>query len=73
MTRDIVVAFRMPPAGMTAGPEGAYITRARSMCSRGEALGGRLVAWSANLLAMAWDPDSIEEALLLATSIREES
>ncbi|HEY1694953.1 MAG TPA: hypothetical protein VGG39_22450 [Polyangiaceae bacterium] len=73
MTRDIVVAFRMPPAGMTVGPEGAYITRARSMCSRGEALGGRLVAWSAALLAMAWDPDSIEEALLLATSIREES
>jgi len=58
----------MPP-----GPEGAYLTRARSMCARGEALGGRLVAWSAALLAMAWDTDSIEEALLLATSIREES
>jgi hypothetical protein len=43
------------------------------MCARGEALGGRLVAWSAALLAMAWDPDSIEEALLLGTSIREES
>jgi hypothetical protein len=58
---------------MSAGPEGAYLTRARSMCARGEALGGRLVAWSAALLAMAWDPDSIEEALLLGTSIREES
>ena len=63
----------MPPAGMPPGPEGAYLTRARSMCARGEALGGRLVAWSAALLAMAWDPDSIEEALLLGTSIREES
>ena len=73
MTRHIVVAFRMPPAGMAPGPEGAYLTRARSMCSRGEALGGRLVAWSAALLAMAWDADSLEEALLLATSIREES
>jgi hypothetical protein len=69
----IVVAFRMPPAGMTPGPEGAYLTRARSMCARGEALGGRLVAWSAALLAMAWDADSLEEALLLGTSIREES
>lgn len=73
MAREIVVAFRMPPAGMTRGPEGAYLTRARSMCSRGEALGGRLVAWSAALLAMAWEPDSIEEALLLATSIHEEA
>ena len=73
MARHIVVAFRMPPAGVSPGPEGAYLTRARSMCARGEALGGRLVAWSAALLAMAWDPDSIEEALLLGASVREES
>jgi hypothetical protein len=73
VARHIVVAFRMPPAGMSPGPEGAYLARARSMCARGEALGGRLVAWSAALLAMSWDPDSIEEALLLASSIREES
>ncbi len=73
MARHVVVAFRMPPSGMMPGPEGSYLTRARSMCARGEALGGRLIAWSAALLAMAWDPDSMEEALLLATSIREES
>jgi hypothetical protein len=73
MARYIVVAFRMPPGGMTPGPEGAYLTRARSMCARGEALGGRLVAWSGSLLAMAWDCDSLEEALLLATSVREEA
>jgi hypothetical protein len=71
--RQIVVAFRMPPAGLLPGPEGPYLARARSMCSRGEALGGRLVAWSAALLAMAWDTDSIEEAFELATSLREES
>lgn len=63
----------MPPAGMSPGPEGTYLTRARSLCARGEALGGRLVAWSAALLAVAWDPDSIEEAVLLATSLREEA
>jgi hypothetical protein len=71
--RQIVVAFRMPPAGLLPGPEGPYLSRARSICARGEALGGRLVAWSAALLAMAWDTDSIEEAFELATSLREES
>ena len=73
MERQIVVAFRMPPAGLTLGPEGPYLVRARSMCARGEALGGRLVAWSGALLAMAWETDAIEEALELATSLREES
>jgi hypothetical protein len=73
LERQIVVAFRMPPAGLTPGPEGPYLVRARSMCARGEALGGRLVAWSAALLAMAWDTDSIEEAVELAASLREES
>ena len=73
MTSHVVVAFRMPPAGLVPGPEGAYLTRARSMCSRGEALGGRLVGWSAALVAISWDLDSLEEALLLATSIREEA
>jgi hypothetical protein len=69
----IVVAFRMTPAGMMPGPDGTYLNRARSICARGEALGGRLVAWSAVMLAMAWDIDSIEEAILLATSVREGS
>jgi len=73
LERQIVVAFRMPPAGLSPGPEGPYLSRARSICARGEALGGRLVAWSAALLAMAWDTDSIEEAFELATSLREES
>lgn len=73
MGRHIVVAFRMPPAGIAPGPEGAYIARARSLFSRGEALGGQLVAWSAALLAVAWDTESMEEAILLSTSIREEA
>jgi hypothetical protein len=73
MNRHIVVAFRMPSAAMTPGPEGAYLSRARALCARGEALGGRLVAWSAAIIAMAWDTDSIEEAVLLATSTFEEA
>jgi hypothetical protein len=71
VNRHIVVAFRMPPAGMTPADDGTYLNRARSLCARGEALGGRLVAWSAVMLAMSWDADSIEEAMLLATSVRE--
>ena len=73
MSRSIVVAFRMPPAGIAPGPDGAYLTRARSLCSRAEALGGQLVAWSAALLAVAWDADSIEEAVMLAVSVRQGS
>jgi hypothetical protein len=73
VARTIVVAFRMSPAGMTPGPEGNYLSRARSLCVRGEALGGRLVAWNAAQLAMGWSTDSIEEAVLFATSIREEA
>jgi hypothetical protein len=73
VARHIVLAFRMPAGGFAPGPGGTYLGRARSLCARGEALGGRLVAWSAALLAMAWDTDSIEEAILLGTSIREES
>jgi len=71
VNRHIVVTFRMPPAGMAPGNDGTYLNRARSLCARGEALGGRLVAWSAVMLAVAWDADSIEEALLLATSVRD--
>lgn len=73
MGSSIVVAFHMSPLGMTPGPEGTYLARARSLCVRGEALGGRLVAWGTSLLAMGWDIDSIEEAVLFAASIREEA
>jgi hypothetical protein len=56
---------------MTPGSDGPYLARARSLCSRAEALGGQLVAWSAALLAFAWDADSIEEAVMLAVSVRQ--
>jgi hypothetical protein len=71
LDRAIVVAFRMPPAGITPGPDGTYLARARSLCARAEALGGQLVAWSAALLAVAWDVDSMEEAVMLAVSVRQ--
>jgi hypothetical protein len=72
VTQSIVVAVRMPLAGMSPGPEGSYLARARALCLRGEELGGRLVAWSAALIAMGWETDEIEKAVLFAASIREE-
>jgi hypothetical protein len=68
---DIVVAFRMPPSGTSSTEDGGYLNRARSLCARAEALGGRLVGWSASMLAIAWDDESIEEAVLLAASVLE--
>src|SRR5258708_10238712 len=73
MTPQSVVGFRMPVAGLTTGPATSYLTRARSLCARGEALGGQLVGWSDAILAVAWDIDSEEEAILLATSLHGES
>jgi hypothetical protein len=73
VARSIVVTFRMSPAGMRPGPDGTYLSRARSLCIRGEGLGARLVAWSAALLALGWDIDSIEDAVGFAASIREEA
>lgn len=69
----IVLVFRMPPGGMAPGREGTYLSRARAMFTRAEALGGQLVAWSAALLGVAWDTESMEEALLLAIGIRAEA
>ena len=73
MSRSIVVAFRMPSAGMTPRPEGGYLERARSLCVRGEEIGASLVAWSATLLALGWDIDSIHDAVAFAAGIAEEA
>jgi hypothetical protein len=73
VSHHIVVAFRMTPGGIQPGPEGTYLTRARALCARGEVLGANLVAWSAAVFALAWDPDSIEEAIDLAITLRDES
>jgi hypothetical protein len=72
VSESVVVAFRMPPPGLSSGPDG-YLFRARALCLKGEELEGRLVAWSAELLAMGWDVDRIEQAVAFAVSIREAS
>ena len=68
--RYIVVALREALAGPE--PASAYLERARPICAKAEVLGARLVAWGADALALAWDLDSIEEAVSLAASIRDE-
>ena len=68
--RYIVVAVREALAG--AEPSSAYLERARPICARAEVLGARLIAWGADALALAWDGDSLEEAVSLATSIGNE-
>jgi hypothetical protein len=70
---SIVVASRMSPAGMTPGPDGGYLDRARSLCVRGEELGGCLVAWSAASVALGWHTDSIEEAVSFAATVGEDA
>lgn len=63
MALRVVVAFRMPPAGLTAGADVGFLSRARLLCVRGDEVGGELVAFSATLLALGWYPEAIEEAL----------
>ncbi|HLK39439.1 MAG TPA: hypothetical protein VKU41_21930 [Polyangiaceae bacterium] len=67
MNRHVVVALRFVPAGIGPRAHGTFLDHARTLCARGEALGGRLVAWSAASFAIAWEADSIEEAVDLAT------
>jgi hypothetical protein len=67
---SIVVAFRIPLAATSPG--GEYLARARALCANAESLGARLVAWSATLIAMAWDLDGAEAAIAVACGIRTE-
>jgi hypothetical protein len=65
---SIVVAFRVPLAGVFAEPP--YLVRARQLCAEAEAAGARLVAWSATLVAMAWDLDEVKDAIDVASRVR---
>jgi hypothetical protein len=63
----------MPASGaLVRGPH-PYLSRALALTRRAEALGARLVAWGATTIAFAWDLDSVEELILLATGLADES
>lgn len=63
----------MPAAGVALRGPHAYLARARALTRRAEALGAHLVAWGATTTVFAWDPDSMEEVILLATGLHDES
>jgi hypothetical protein len=66
---QIVISCRAPHG---AAAEGGYLERARALVARGEALGAHLVAWSATTLALAWDAESIEEAITFVSHLHED-
>jgi len=63
----------MPMPGASLRGSHAYLERALALTRRAEALGARVVAWGATTVAFAWDLDSIEEVILLATGLRDDS
>lgn len=63
----------MPSPGVAVRGARSYLDRARALTRRAEALGAELVAWSATNVAFGWDPDSVEEAITLAVSLREDA
>ncbi len=69
MAEKIVVCCRMPPEGIRGPLSGTYLTRARALTQRAEALGATLAAWSALTLAFAFDVDGLEEAIDLAIAL----
>jgi len=69
VAEKIVVCCRMSFAGVDAGDVSRYLGRARTLTARAEALGAKLVAWSALTLAFAWDPGEVEAAIQLVVSI----
>jgi hypothetical protein len=49
--------------------EASYLARARQLCARAESMGARLIAWSATLIAVAWDLDGVHEAIDVASKV----
>jgi hypothetical protein len=67
VAEKIIVCCRFSHEGIRVASH--YLPRARALTTRAEALGATLCAWSALTMAFAWDPDGIEEAIDLATTL----
>jgi hypothetical protein len=63
----------MPMPGASLRGQHAYLERARALSRRAEALGARVVAWGASSVAFAWGLESIEEVILLAAGLRDDT
>ncbi|MDB4995980.1 MAG: hypothetical protein JWM74_3412, partial [Myxococcaceae bacterium] len=69
MADKIVVCCRFSHEGIRGASATQYLPRARALTKRAEALGATLCAWSALTMAFAWDPDGLEEAVDLVTTL----
>ena len=68
MSERIVVCCRV--SGEKVGrPETRYFERARALTQQAEARGATLAAWSATTLAVAWDTESLDEAVEFACEV----
>jgi hypothetical protein len=72
VSSHIIVSVRTSYAALAWAGD-AYLTRARSLTSRAEALGATLAAWSAMTFAFAWDGESLEEAVSFAVSLHDDA
>ncbi len=68
MTERIVVSFWMAHSGLSPVTGRGYVERTRALVQRGEALGGNLIAFGSQVVAIAFEPDLVEEAIGMATS-----
>ena len=71
MSPRVVVSFRGAVPADPAGGE-RYLDRALAMKQRAEAHGATLCAWSAWTFSFCFEPDELEEAVTLATSVFED-
>jgi hypothetical protein len=71
MSPRVVISFRgAVPADAEGGER--YLARALAMKQRAEAHGATLCAWSAWTFSFCFEPDELEEAVTLATSVFED-
>ncbi len=68
MTERIVVSFWMAHPGLAPATGRGYVERTRALVQRGDALGGNMIAFGSQLVAVAFDPESVEEAVAMATT-----
>ena len=71
MTERIVVGFLTQVGSVTADSAGVYANRLVDLRKKAEARGGRLCALGSQSIAFDFSVDDLEEAISLATSVRE--
>ena len=73
MAERIVVSFWMPYAGLSPVTGRGYPERVRAVAQRAQALGAELLSFGAEFCSFGMEPDSLKEAIKLATCGASES